>query len=85
MTEKEIIDRYKGSKVIPLIDDIYDFITWGHFAKEYFEHSASWFYNKMRGVDGNGGTGTFNEQELLQLKGSLCDLADRIRRAADKL
>lgn len=81
----DIKEKYRNSTIIPLIEDIYDFITWGDFAKEYFDHSASWFYNKMRGVDGNGGIGAFTEQEKAQFKAALCDLADRIRAAAQKL
>lgn len=75
-----------SSTIIPLIDDIYDLITWGDFAREFFPgHSVSWFYNKMRGVDGNGGAGTFTPEEREQLKGGLCVLADRIRTAASRL
>ncbi len=86
MNAQQAKEHYKNSTIIPLIDDVYDLVTWGDFAKEYFPtHSVSWFYNKMRGVDGNGGTGAFTPEELQQLKGGLYDLADRIRKAADKL
>ena len=72
--------------IIPLIDDIYDLVTWGDFAKKYFpERSVSWFYNKMRGVDGNGGQGAFTPEELAKLKEALADLAYRIRAAAERL
>lgn len=81
----DIKEKYQNSTIIPLIDDIYDYIVWGDFAKTYFDHSASWFYNKMRGVDGNGGKGDFTAEERQQLKGALCDLADRIRQAAQNL
>ena len=45
----------------------------------------SWFQHKIYGIDGNGGVGGFTPQEIEQLRGALCDLSDRIRRAADKL
>ncbi len=78
--------HYKNSTVIPVIDDIYDFITWSELAKCYFhEHSVSWFYNKMRGVDGNGGKGDFTADERNTLKRALNDIADRIREASEKL
>lgn len=81
-----ITDRYKKSTVIPLIDDIYDMITWGEFAQAFFpEHSVSWFYNKMRGVDGNGGAGTFTEEELAQLSQGLTQLSEQIRAAAARI
>lgn len=75
-----------SATIIPIIDDIYDLITWGDFAREFFpDHSVTWFYNKMRGVDGNGGAGTFTQEEREQLKGGLCALADRLRNAASRL
>ncbi len=73
------------SNIRPKLDDIDGNLMWGELAEQYFDKSASWFYNKLRGVDGNGGVGGFTDAELLQLKGALCDLADRIRRAADNL
>jgi hypothetical protein len=42
-------------------------------------------YHKLNGIDGNGGKGGFTEEESQQLKGALCDLSERIRRAADQL
>ncbi len=84
-TELNPENRYKKSKIIPLIDDIYDFITWGEFAHEYFDKSASWFYNKMRGDDGNGGVGGFTPLEMQTLKENLKDLAARIINAADNI
>ena len=67
------------------MDDIFDAIVWGNLAKTYFEKSASWFYNKMKGIDGNGKPTEFNIEERIRMKGALCDLADRIRRAADSI
>ncbi len=73
------------TNIRPKLHDIDGNLMWGELAEQYFDKSASWFYNKLRGVDGNGGVGGFTDAELLQLKGALCDLADRIRRAADNL
>ena len=67
------------------MDDIFDAISWGCLAKTYFDKSASWFYHKMQGRDGNMKPTEFNHEERQQLKGALCDLADRIRRAADTI
>lgn len=83
---KDITHRYKNSSVIPLLDDIFDFIDWGDFATAFFPaRSVSWFYNKMRGVDGNGGVGAFTEDEMKQLSEGLVQLSERIRSAADRL
>ncbi len=75
----------KDTKVRQKLSDIDLNISWGRLAKDYFNKSASWFYNKLNGIDGNGGEGGFSPEELKQLKGALCDLSDRIRRAADNL
>ncbi len=67
------------------MEDILTIVSWGYIGKNYFGKSVSWFYNKMRGIDGNGGVGGFTPEETAQLKGALCDIADRIRKAADSL
>ena len=67
------------------MDDILLALSWGDIARTYFTKSASWFYHKFNGRDGNGKPTEFNLEERIQLKGALCDLADRIRRAADTI
>ena len=83
---KAASNRTQKASIIPLMDDIYDLITWGDFARKFFpDHSVSWFYNKMRGVDGNGGVGAFTDEEKKQLAESLIRLSDNIRSAADRI
>ena len=65
--------------------DIQMAISWRDFANTYFQRSSSWFYHKMDGIDGNGGVGGFSPSEAEQMRGALCDLADRIRRAAENI
>ena len=60
-------------------------VSWRDFANTYFQKSSSWFYHKMDGIDGNGGTGGFNQQEAEQMRGALIDLSNRIRRAAENI
>lgn len=67
------------------LSDILLAVSWREIANQYFEKSSSWLYHKMDGIDGNGGRGGFTSEEAGQLKGALCDLADRIRRAADTI
>lgn len=67
------------------MSDILVAVSWRDIARTYFGKSASWLYHKMDGIDGNGGMGGFTPEEAMQLKGALCDLSDRIRRAADTL
>ncbi len=67
------------------MDDILLAISWGDLARTYFTKSASWFYHKMDGRDGNKKPTEFNALERAQLKGALTDLSNRIRRAADSI
>lgn len=60
-------------------------ISWADLSKRYFGKSGSWLYHKLDGVDGNKKPTTFTEEEKERLRGALCDLANRIRFAADKL
>lgn len=65
------------------IDDIVLEITWGKIAERYFPgKSVSWFYNKLRGTDGNGGDGEFTDEEREHFRNSLFDFSERIRNAA---
>lgn len=67
------------------LDDIFDAITWGDLARTYFDKSASWFYNKMKGKDGNGKPTDFSSEEKERLKNALFDLAARIRHSAEAI
>ena len=67
------------------VRDILMSVSWRDFANTYFQKSSSWFYHKMDGIDGNGGTGGFNQQEAEQMRGALIDLSNRIRRAAENI
>ncbi|GIZ15104.1 DUF5053 domain-containing protein [Capnocytophaga catalasegens] len=65
------------------IEDIALEISWAKISQRYFGKSASWIYNKLSEIDGNGGVGGFTETEKEQFKGALYDLAARIRKTAD--
>lgn len=65
--------------------DILMHVSWGDISREYFGKSGSWLYHKLNGIDGNKKPTEFTIEERYQLKGALCDLADRIRRAADNI
>lgn len=67
------------------MSDILTAVSWREIARTYFGKSSSWLYHKLDGIDGNGGSGGFTVDETAQLKGALCDLSDRIRRAADSI
>lgn len=67
------------------VQDILMSVSWREFANTYFQKSSSWFYHKMDGIDGNGGTGGFNRQEAEQMRNALMDLSNRIRRAAENI
>ena len=67
------------------LKDVLMAISWREFANTYFQRSSTWFYHKMDGIDGNGGKGGFNEEEVEQMRGALIDLSNRIRRAAENI
>lgn len=67
------------------MSDILVAISWREIARTYFGKSSSWLYHKLDGIDGNGASGGFTPEEAQQLKSALCDLSDRIRRAADSI
>lgn len=75
----------KGTQIKQNNIDLLLDINMGRLAKRYFNKSASWLYHKFDGRDGNGKETDFSAEELEQLKGAFCDLADRLRAAADKL
>ena len=64
------------------VRDIRQDITWSKVARKYFGKSASWIYNKLNGIDGNGNYGEFTDTEKIQLRNALYDLSERIRNTA---
>lgn len=79
-----IITKKEKNIKLALQDIILD-VTWSKIAKRYFGKSSSWIYNKINGVDGNGGKGGFTETEREQLKGALVDFSERLRTVVDKI
>ena len=76
----------KAKRLEYQLDDIFLDITWSKIAKRYFpDKSISWFYNKLRGVDGNGGEGDFTLEEKEHLKNALFDFSERVRNAAHSI
>lgn len=82
---KKVRSRCKDNEIRRKTMDISCAITWGNLANQYFGKSASWFYNKMNGIDGNGKPTEFSAEELQILKDALNDLARRIRVVSDNL
>lgn len=77
--------QYVDTQIKAALEDVYLYIGWGKFSNTYFGKSASWIYNKFNGHDGNGGEGGFTDAEKEQLKNSLFDFSDKIRRIAENL
>ena len=75
----------KTSTMKVQLKDILLAISWADLSRTYFRKPNSWLYHKLDGVDDNKMPTEFSEEEKLQLKGALSDLADRIRRAADSI
>lgn len=75
----------KKESVKMQLKDIMLDVTWSKISRRYFDKSASWMYNKLNGIDGNGGEGDFTYAEKLQFRNGLYDFAERIRKAADNI
>jgi hypothetical protein len=85
LKQKDMNTVLKKTNVKMQLRDIMLDVTWSKIARRYFDKSASWIYNKLNGIDGNGGNGDFTYAEKLQLKNGLYDFAERIRKAADSI
>ena len=72
------------SSVRQVLSDVYEDINWAYLAKNYFGKSRSWLYHKFSGMN-NGKPDDFSDVDREKLKGALCDIADRLRRTAEKL
>ena len=72
----------KDNTVKQRMQDILLCVSWREIANTYFDRPASWIYNKLNGVDDNGG---FTEKEKELLRGALFDLSERICRAAETI
>ena len=73
----------KQETMSALLQDIRQDVTWSKISRQYFGKSASWMYNKLNGIDGNGNEGEFSYSEKLQLRNALYDFAERIRNSAN--
>ncbi len=67
------------------LQDILAEVSYGQICMQYFHKTPSWLYNKINRNTVNGKVAEFSEEELMQFKGALVDLSDRIRRVADTL
>ena len=65
--------------------DIRQDVTWSKISRRYFGKSASWMYNKLNGIDGNGNDGEFTYAERILLRNALFDFAERVRNAAQTI
>ncbi len=81
----EVVAQKKQEDIKGIMRDIILDVTWSKIAKRYFGKSSSWIYNKINGIDGNGGKGGFTESEREQLKGALVDFSERLRTVADRI
>lgn len=67
------------------LNDILLAVSWREMSHQYFGKNSAWLYHKLDGVDDKGNSCELTQSEQEQLKKALYDLADRIRRAADKI
>ncbi len=82
---QQIVNAREQRTMGVILDDISLDVSWRQIANDYFQKSSSWIYNKLKGIDGNGGKGEFTGDEKEILKAALIDISERIRRAADRI
>lgn len=81
--ETALIQQNRIRDMKARLQDILLSVSWREVSNTYFGKSSSWLYHKL---DGNGGNrGGFTPEEAEQLRSALCDLSERIRRAAEKI
>lgn len=80
-----VLKEHQKDTVKGKLYDLLVSISWADLSIRYFGKSNSWLYHKLDGIDGNKKPTSFSDAEIEQLKGALCDLAKRIRTAADTL
>ena len=85
MVEVMAQEKAKITDMKSRLKDVMMLLSWREMAWQYFGKSSSWLYHKLDGIDGNGGKGGFTTEEAEKLKGALCDVADRLRHAAEKI
>ncbi|GHV27479.1 hypothetical protein FACS1894176_09430 [Bacteroidia bacterium] len=81
----EIVQQQTEKSVKQQLHDILLEVSWAKISQKYFGKSSSWIYHKLDGIDGNGGTGGFTDEEKVQFKNALFDFSDRVRSVAYKI
>lgn len=76
MSEKTVKEKLR---------DILVEVNYGQVCLRYFHKSPLWIYDKINRNIVDGTPAEFTPDEILLLKGALCDLSDRIRKVADTL
>lgn len=66
------------------LKNILNVISWREIAHSLGK-SSSELYRKMNGDSADGGVGGFTPEEAEELRKSLLDLSDRIRKAAERI
>ena len=74
----------QGTEVRQALSDVYEDVNWTYLAQNYFRKSRSWLYHKFSGRN-NGKPDDFSEVDRERLKGALMDIADRLRKTAERL
>lgn len=80
-----IKERASITEFSKTLEPISNFVVWSYVARRYFDKSPAWLTAKRHGYDGNGGTTDFTDEEKEILKNALFDMADTMRKVAEKI
>ena len=72
MRANELLMKQKMKEVIPAISLVY-------IAKEYFNKTDTWLYQKMNGNIVNGKPSKFTENEIVTMRFALDDLSNKLK------
>jgi hypothetical protein len=76
-TNKEIKDILLREK----LEEILPAISVAHLAKEYFQKTPQWFYQRLNGNVVNGNVAGFTKDELNTLANALSDISNKIQKS----
>ncbi|WP_080902969.1 DUF5053 domain-containing protein [Parabacteroides sp. Marseille-P3160] len=76
-TNKELEEAILREK----LKDILPAISVSHLAKEYFQKSPQWFYQRLNGNIVNNKKASFTREELGILAHALTDISDKIKQS----
>jgi hypothetical protein len=78
---KETNQRVEGQLLHQKLESVLPAISGSYIAKNYFNKTPQWFYQRLNGNFVNGKPAKFTKNELTTLKNSLTDISTKINQS----